>query len=437
MGLDDEHRLVVSKVEMAPPRGPRSIAIVGAGPAGLIAAEVLSSSGHRVTVFDRMGSAGRKFLMAGRGGLNLTHSEPFERFVTRYGRNAKQLNEAIAAFTPAQLVAWCEGLGQETFVGSSGRVFPKNFKASPVLRAWLSRLSKAGVIMHLRQTWTGWDPTGALRFSGPDGVSHTFAADAVVLAMGGASWPRLGSDGRWADVLSADGVCVSPLRPSNCGVRVLWTPLIKERHAGEPLKRIAVSVNGETRRGEAIITRHGLEGNAIYALSGAIRDGLDAGSAVLMSIDLRPDESAEEVKARLSGYRGRQSMATFLRKALKLTPAAIALLREGSPGALPSDQLERARLIKAVPVKVERLSGLERAISSSGGVDFGAIDQNFMLLQRPGVFVAGEMLDWDAPTGGYLLQAAFATGVAAARGAGEWLQDLDRPTEQTCGSQVN
>jgi uncharacterized flavoprotein (TIGR03862 family) len=321
-------------------------------------------------------------------------------------------------------------LGQETFKGSSGRVFPKSFKASPLLRAWLVRLNDAGVVFRLRHLWQGWDASGALQFSAANNEAVSFAADAVVLALGGASWPRLGSDGQWANVLANAGVSVSPLKPSNCGARVAWSPLMKSRHAGEPLKRIAVSVGGETRRGEAVITHDGLEGNVIYALSGAIGAHLEKETVVQLRIDLRPDESVDQIKARLSGFRGRQSMSTFLRKALKLSPAAIALLYEGADGPFPTDQAERATLIKAVPVRVEGLAGLERAISTAGGVGQAELDSHFMLQARPGVFVAGEMLDWDAPTGGYLLQACCATGVGAAKGAAAWLNQEYAVAEQ-------
>jgi len=412
--------------------GQRTCVVVGAGPAGLMAAEVLAASGHAVTVFDQMPSVGRKFLMAGRGGLNLTHTEPLHTFLTRYGQAAAPLSAAIEHFPPAQVVAWCEGLSQETFAGSSGRVFPKSFKSSPLLRAWLGRLSDAGVVIRTHQRWLGWDRSGALLFSGPGGIEECVKADAVVLALGGASWPRLGSTGQWRSILQATGVAVAPFEPSNCGVRIAWSALMKSRFAGEPLKRIALTCGGETRRGEAIITRDGMEGGAIYALARSFREALQKNETIPLTIDLRPDETHEQIKTRLSGFRGRQSMATFLRKALKLTPVSIALLHEATGGPLPADQMQRAELIKAVPVTVTGLAGLERAISSSGGVPFDALDENLMLRVRPGVFLAGEMLDWDAPTGGYLLQACFATGVKAAQGAVAWLGSGTGAGEQTC-----
>ena len=421
---------------------PRTVAVVGGGPAGLMAADVLSTHGHRVTVFDRMPSVGRKFLMAGRGGLNITHSEPLEQLRARYsvssigqaaGHSAPQrVLAAIDAYPPASVIDWFQGLNQETFTGSSGRVFPKSFKASPTLRTLLARLNAAGVTFRLRHEWQGWDRTGTILVSGPDNRVEAFAADAVVLALGGASWPRLGSDGQWIKVMSGAGIPVVPLAASNCGVRIAWSDLMKARHAGEPLKRIAVSVGGETRRGETVITQQGLEGNVIYALSGAIRAWIEENGAATLLIDLRPDESADQIKARLSGYRGRQSMSTFLRKALKLSPAAIGLLHEAAGGPLPPGQGDRARLIKAVPVRVEGLAGLDRAISSSGGVPETELDSSFMLNARPGVFLAGEMLDWDAPTGGYLLQACFATAVAAAQGVVTWLESRASAGEPDC-----
>ncbi len=420
---------MVSALAPAPLRARSSIAVIGAGPSGLMAAERLAHAGHQVVIFDQMASAGRKFLMAGRGGLNLTHSEDLDTFMQRYTTGGALVGEAVHSFPPADLVAWSEALGQETFVGSSGRVFPKSYKASPLLRAWLKRLGTSGVELRLNRTWTGWDASGALVFATAEGV-ETFAPDAVILALGGASWPRLGSNGRWVPLLFDAGVSVVPLAASNCGVRIAWTPLMKSRHSGEPLKRIAISVAGETRRGEAVITQDGLEGNVIYALSGVMRRLLADHLPIQMTVDLRPDDSLEQLKTKLSGFRGRQSMATFLRKALKLTPAAISLLHEGARGSFPSDQMERARLIKAVPLSVEGLASIERAISSSGGVALDALDENFMLRARPGVFVAGEMLDWDAPTGGYLLQACFATGVAAARGADTWLRTAARLGQQ-------
>ncbi len=361
----------------------KTAAIIGAGPAGLMAAEVLSAGGMAVTVHDRMPSPGRKFLMAGRGGLNLTHSEDFEIFLTRYGTAAVKLRPMLEAFPPAALIAWANGLGQETFVGSSGRVFPKAMKASPLLRAWLKRLEEQGVRFRMRHEWAGFG----------DG-----SADVTVLAMGGASWPRLGSDGAWVSHMD---VPVAPLRPANGGFDVAWTPYFRERFAGQPLKNIALRFGGRSVRGEAMVTSYGLEGGAIYALSSALREGLPA----RIEIDLRPDQSEDQIAARLARPRGRASLSTFLRKAVNLSPLEIALLRAGGPGAR----------IKAVPLTLTAAQPLARAISTAGGVTFDAVDDGLMLKAHPGIHVVGEMLDWEAPTGGYLLQACFSTGAFAAR----------------------
>jgi uncharacterized flavoprotein (TIGR03862 family) len=406
------------------------VAVIGGGPAGLMAAEVLVRGGARVTLYDRMPSAGRKFLLAGRGGLNLTHSEELERLLERYGAAAPFLRAAITAFSPADLRAWCEGLGQGTFVGSSGRVFPQAFKASPLLRAWLRRLGAAGVEFKPRHLWVGWGDDGALIFDSPDG-RVVVRAGATMLALGGASWPRLGSDGGWVDAISKAGIAVTPLAPANCAFTAGWSAVFARRFEGEPLKRVALSVAGRTARGEAIITRDGLEGGAIYALSAPLREAIAAHGEALVHINLRPDVAAPELEQRLRAPRGKQSLATFLRKTLALAPAAVGLLHEAtlaSPERL-SDLVPAAlaALIQAVPVRLTGAAPLAGAISTAGGIAFQEIDERFMLRGRPGVFVAGEMLDWEAPTGGYLLQAAFSTGAAAARGALEWLAGGHRP----------
>ena len=393
------------------------IAVIGGGPAGLMAAERLAARGAAVTVYDRMPGPGRKLLMAGRGGLNLTHGEKLETFLARYAGAASRLAPAIAAFPPAALRAWCEGLGQKTFVGSSGRVFPAALKASPLLRAWTSRLAKLGVGFAMRQRWLGWADDGGLRFAGPDGASVTTRADATLLALGGASWPRLGSDGAWVELLRARGVRVEALRPANCGLLLDWSAHFRARFAGAPLKRIALGFEGRVVRGEAVITATGIEGGAVYALAAPIRDALRDRGAVVVRLDLRPDLDAAALAVRLGRPRGSQSLATFLRKAAALPPVAIGLLRETAGAAMPASPAALAAAIKSVPLRVVGTAGIERAISSAGGVALDELDPGFMLRRLPGVFAVGEMLDWEAPTGGYLLQACFATAVAAAEAA--------------------
>jgi uncharacterized flavoprotein (TIGR03862 family) len=397
------------------------VAVIGAGPAGLMAAEVLARDRRAVILYERMPSLGRKFLLAGRGGLNLTHSEALPDFIARYGAAAPPLRQAIDAFPPAAVRAWCEGLGQDTFVGSSGRVFPKSFKTSPLLRAWLRRLAEAGVVVKLRHRWIGWDAQGGLQFETPEG-GLSADADAVVLALGGASWPRLGSDGAWAEVLRKTGTAVTPLRPANCGFVAGWSDLFSGRFEGQPLKRVALSFGGQAVRGDAIVTRRGLEGGAIYALSAPLRDAIAADGEAVLRIALRPDLDPADLQRQLQTPRKKQSLSTFLRKAVGLPPVAIGLLHEAAPGKLIGmAAADLAALINTVPVRLVATAPVERAISTAGGIAFDEIDEAFMLRRRPGVFVAGEMLDWEAPTGGYLLQASFATGVAAARGALAWL----------------
>ncbi|MBZ6077836.1 NAD(P)/FAD-dependent oxidoreductase [Microvirga puerhi] len=397
-----------------PPHSPFRVAVIGGGPAGLIAAETLGRAGISVTVYDRMPSPGRKLLMAGRGGLNLTHNEDFAQFMSRYGAAEPSLRPLIEAFTPDDLRVWAHGLGQETFVGSSGRVFPKAFKASPLLRAWLGRLETLGVRFAFRHRWDGWDGGGRLRFGSPDGEIIE-APDAVLLTLGGASWPRLGSDGGWVPLLIERGVTLTPLRPSNMGFKVAWSEAIRSRFEGEPLKRIALEFEGRRVRGEAIVTATGIEGGAIYALSAPLRDAILREGQAALRIDLRPDLTHESLAKRLQAPRRGQSLSTFLRKAAGLSPLGATLLREGSP-APPTDPENLAALIKAAPLTLTGIQPLDRAISTAGGVPFTELDENLMLRRLPGNFLAGEMLDWEAPTGGYLLQATFATGIAAAKG---------------------
>jgi uncharacterized flavoprotein (TIGR03862 family) len=394
------------------------VAVIGAGPAGLMAAEVLSAAGAAVTVYDRMPSPGRKLLMAGHGGLNLTHSEPFEAFVSRYGAASDRLRPILEAFPPSALIAWAEGLGEATFTGSSGRVFPKAMKASPLLRAWLRRLEAQGVVLRTRHDWRDWDPAGALLFeTGGDTVTAT--PDAVILALGGASWPKLGSDGGWAAALAARGVSTAPFQPANCGFTIDWSEPFRSRFAGTPLKGIALSFGGRTVRGEAVVAAYGIEGGAVYALGPAPREALAAGGEATVLVDLRPEMTAGQLRKKLERPLKGQSLSNFLRKTLNLPPVAVNLLREAGP--LPARPASLAALIKAVPVTLTGTQPIARAISTAGGLELEALDENLMIRGLPGVFAAGEMLDWEAPTGGYLLQACFASGVAAARGAERWL----------------
>lgn len=395
-----------------------------------MAAEVLARGGAKVTVYDAMPSAGRKFLMAGRGGLNLTHSEPLPNFLTRYREAVPRLQPAIEAFPPDALRAWSEALGQETFVGSSGRVFPKAFKASPLLRAWLRRLDAAGVKFAFRYRWAGWDEQGRLQFQTTNGL-RVVEASATVLALGGASWPRLGSDGGWVEMLVARGVRIAPLRPANSGFTVAWSDIFRDRVEGQPLKGIALSFGTSRVRGEAIVTRDGIEGGAIYALSAELREAVRRDGHATLKVALRPNTGGELV-AKLAGPKGKQSLANFLRKAANLSPPALGLLQEAAKSSgvslasmTPSDL---ASLINAVPIKLTGIAPIARAISTAGGISFDELDADFMLRRLPGVFAAGEMLDWEAPTGGYLLQASFATGAAAGTGVLKWLEQGPTPS---------
>ena len=395
--------------------------VIGAGPAGLMAAETLSARGLKVVVHDRMPSVARKLLMAGRGGLNLTHSEGLEdpaRFLARYGEATDRIATWLDRFGPTELMAWAEGLGQPVFVGSSGRVFPRAMKASPLLRAWLARLADQGVEVRTRSRWLGW--RGEDLVLETPGGEQTEAASALVLAMGGASWPRLGSDAAWVGALGGQGIPIVPFQPSNVGFDVAWSPILIDRFAGQALKPVELSHAGQTVRGEAILTRYGLEGGAVYALSAALRDAIQAEGSASLTVDLRPDLSIEALATRLARPRGKDSVTNHLRKAGGLSPAAIAVLREIGEVPLGPDKL--ARRIKAIRLKLTGVQGLERAISSAGGVRLDAVDDQLMLKARPGVFVAGEMLDWEAPTGGHLLTACLASGVIAGEAAADWIK---------------
>jgi uncharacterized flavoprotein (TIGR03862 family) len=387
---------------------PATAAVIGAGPAGLMAAERLSAAGVSVIVHERMPSVGRKFLMAGRGGLNLTHGEPLPGFLDRYGAARDWIGPMVEAFPPMMLRAWAEGLGQPVFEGPSRRVFPTAMKASPLLRAWLTRLAGHGVEIRTRQVWRGWDAGGSLVFN--DG--QVSRPDITVLALGGASWPRLGADGGWTTLLANRGVALSPLRPANSGLNLDWSDLYREGFAGEPLHNIALTFAGQTTRGEAVVTCYGLEGGAVYGLMAAVREAVENGSATL-SLDLRPDMTTDQLAARLGRPRGGQTLANHLRKVLKLPPVAVNLLRETHP-TLPSDPSGLAQAIKALPLRITGVQPLDRAISTAGGVTRAAVDEGLMLTAIPDTYVIGEMLDWEAPTGGYLLQACFASAVWAA-----------------------
>ncbi|HMA49950.1 MAG TPA: TIGR03862 family flavoprotein, partial [Magnetospirillaceae bacterium] len=389
--------------------------------AGLFAAEILSRAGLAVSLHDRMTTFGRKFLMAGRGGLNITHSEPLESFLGRYGTARGFLAAAIEAFPPQALRDWCQELGQPTFVGSSGRVFPEALKASPLLRAWLARLQQQGVTFHTGSDWLGWDEEGRLRFRRRDGGEESVTSDATLLALGGASWPRLGSDGGWTRGLADRGVAIAPLRPANCGFLVSWSDMFKERFQGQPVKPLALSFAGRTARGEAMISAYGIEGGAVYALSAALRDAIDRDGKAELRLDLCPDRTLPDLVRLLSRPRKAQSYSTFLKKTLNLSPVAINLLREAAGPALPETAEALAALIHDLPLTLTGTAPIERAISSAGGIALSAVDERWMLKALPGVFAAGEMLDWEAPTGGYLLQASFASARAAALGLLDWI----------------
>ncbi len=388
-----------------------------------MAAQELARAGLAVTVFDRMASPARKFLLAGRGGLNLTHSEPLDVFMTRYGAAAGDLAPIIAAFTPDMLRAWSDELGEPTFAGSSGRVFPKSFKASPLLRAFLRRLDGMGVRLRARHSFAGFDENGRPILTDQTGSPIPETFDVYVFALGGASWPKLGSDARWCAAFSARGWDVRPFMPANCGFDVDWSEHFISRFAGEPLKSVRLSCGEHETRGEVMIAKSGVEGGGIYALSAPLREAIVRDGMAHLQIDLRPDVSADELSQRLSRPRGSQSLSNVLRKAAGLSPVAVGLLREVQRD-LPDDAQELAALIKSLPLALLRPRPIERAISSAGGLAFHEVDDGLMLRQAPGLFVCGEMLDWEAPTGGYLLQACFATGFVAGRAAAHYAAGL-------------
>ena len=441
-----------------------SAAVIGGGPGGLMAAEVLARAGASVTVYEHMPSMGRKFLIAGRGGLNITHSEPLEQFMTRYGDKQDALAQSVSAFPPEAIQAWCEGLSQKTFVGSSGRVFPLGFRATELLRSWLVDLETLGVSLQTSRRWLGWDQaTGALLVAADEKNSDLIPPqqlfpDITIMSLGGGSWQRTGSDGRWVPKFEEIGINVHKLRPANSGFLVDWTAEFITKFEGMPVKNVSVqargnpvlgetvpgetvlgeidlgetdfgeTVPGETVRGEMMISAEGIEGGCVYAVGRELRAACDAQGNTVMLIDLRPDLSVEQVEQRLSTAKPKESSSRLLRRTIGLPPVAIGLLREVTKNVLPRQASDLAVLIKSLPLQVLATEELDRAISTAGGVAFEELDDRFMLRRLPGVFVAGEMIDWEAPTGGYLLQATLSTAVAAAKGALSWWEQ-EHPTE--------
>ncbi|MGX4643054.1 TIGR03862 family flavoprotein [Massilia sp. SYSU DXS3249] len=401
------------------------VAVIGGGPAGLMAAEVLAAGGVEVDVYDAMPSVARKFLLAGKGGMNITHSEPYPDFVARYGARSGAVGSWLEGFDPARVREWIHGLGIGTFVGSSGRVFPTDMKAAPLLRAWLHRLRESGVRFHMRHRWQGWQD-GALRFATPEGGLDV-RPDATILALGGASWARLGSDGAWVPLLAAQGVEVAPLQPANCGFDTDWSAHFSEKHAGAPLTTVAIEYEGRDgsrarRKGQFVVTATGIEGSLVYALSAPLRDQVAARGSTTIWLDLVPDLSAERVSDEVTRPRGARSLASHLQSRLGIKGVKAGLLRECLAQEEYMDPDRLAAAIKALPLVLKRPRPIDEAISSAGGVRFESLDAKGMLRAVPGVFVAGEMVDWEAPTGGYLLTACFAGGRAAGAGVLGWLE---------------
>jgi uncharacterized flavoprotein (TIGR03862 family) len=404
------------------PISNKTVAIIGGGPAGLMAAEVLIQAGVKVDLYDAMPSVGRKFLLAGVGGLNITHSEPATPFLARYGERSAELQPLLANFDNEALRAWVHELGVETFVGSSGRVFPKEMKAAPLLRAWLSRLRAGGLCIHVRHRWLGWDKSGLLRFETPEGeISH--AADATLLALGGASWAKLGSDGKWQALLGERGVDIQPLEPANCGFDIGWSDHLSERFAGTPLKAVAIEFNGVRKQGEFVLTQGGVEGSLIYSFSAAFREEIKTKGSADILLDLAPGKSLERVLEDLKRPRGADSMASHLRRKLGIEGVKAGLLREEISRDDFNNMDKLAAAIKGLPLKLLAPRPIDEAISSAGGVKFTAMNTELMLTQLPGVFCAGEMLDWEAPTGGYLITACFASGKHAGLSTINWLKN--------------
>lgn len=409
-----------------PIQTPKRVAVIGGGPAGLMAAEVLAAGGVQVDVYDAMASVGRKFLLAGKGGMNITHSEPYPDFVRRYGARQDQVARWLAAFDADAVRAWIHELGIETFVGTSGRVFPREMKAAPLLRAWLHRLREAGVRFHMRHRWLGWQD-GQLRLATPDG-ERLVDADATILALGGASWARLGSDGAWVPLLAERGVAVAPLAPANCGFDVGWSEHFSSRYAGAPLLTVAAGCRGQDgkiawRKGQFVVTQGGIEGSLVYALSAPLRDAIARDGSAILWLDLAPDHDAERVVDEVTRPRGSRSMSSHLQSRLGIKGVKAGLLHESLSRDDYADPERLAAGIKRLPLTLLRARPIDEAISSAGGVRFDALaGRTAMLAKLPGTFVAGEMIDWEAPTGGYLLTACFASGRAAARDALRWLE---------------
>jgi len=409
----------MSAANLAPHR--LSAVVVGAGPAGLMAAQALVDGGVAVDLFDTMPSAGRKFLLAGKGGLNLTHSEALPAFVSRYGARAPEVARWLEALSPAALREWAAGLGVPTFVGSSGRVFPHDLKAAPLLRAWLHRLRDCGVVFHMRHRWLGWDAEGALCFAVPGGTLAR-PARATVLALGGASWTRLGSDGAWVPRLRELGVEVAPLQAANCGFEVGWSAHLRQHFAGAPIKPVVLRFEGFERQGEFVLSAYGIEGSLVYAASAALREAIARDGRATLTLDLLPAFDAQRVAREAAHPRGSRSLSSHLKSRLGLAGAKLALLHELLPHEAMVDPARLAAAIKALPLTVTAPRPIDEAISSAGGVRLEALDEHLMVRVRPGIFCAGEMLDWEAPTGGYLLQAAMASGQVAGAGAAQWLR---------------
>ncbi len=412
------------------------VAIIGGGPAGLMAAEVLAQGGVQVDVYDAMPSVGRKFLMAGKGGMNITHAEPFDVFLTRYGTRRDQIEPLLRGFSPDALRQWIQGLGIETFVGTSNRVFPTDMKSAPLLRAWLHRLRERGVRFHVRHRWCGWNEQGALTFEihntapHPNPLPHAregatvkiIKSDAVILALGGASWPQLGADGSWLPILSQRDITIAPLRPANCGFDVAWSPYFRERFIGEPLKSVAATFGDVRKQGECVVTEHGIEGGLIYAHSAVLRDEIERSGSATLHLDLLPDWTLQRVQAEVSHPRGSRSLSSHLQSRLGLKGVKANLLREVLSAEEMHDPVLLAHTVKNLALRLIAARPLSEAISTAGGVTFEELNAQLMFKKMPGVFCAGEMLDWEAPTGGYLLSACFASGFAAGNGALNWLR---------------